>query len=36
LRAEAWQKQMLENGDLAGNLLKFAGSLVSVAPGNMV
>jgi uncharacterized repeat protein (TIGR03837 family) len=35
-RAEAWQKQMLENGDLAGNLLKFADSLVGVAPGNMV
>jgi uncharacterized repeat protein (TIGR03837 family) len=35
-RAGAWQKQMLENGDLAGNLLKFAGSLVGVAPGNMV
>jgi uncharacterized repeat protein (TIGR03837 family) len=35
-RAEEWQKQMLENGDLAGNLLEFAGSLVSVAPGNMV
>jgi uncharacterized repeat protein (TIGR03837 family) len=35
-RAQAWQKQMLENGDLAGNLLKFADSLVGVAPGNMV
>jgi uncharacterized repeat protein (TIGR03837 family) len=35
-RAEEWQKQMLENGDLAGNLLAFAASLVSVAPGNMV
>jgi uncharacterized repeat protein (TIGR03837 family) len=35
-RAEAWQKQVLENGDLAGNLLRFAGSLVSVPPGNMV
>ncbi|MFL6672810.1 MAG: elongation factor P maturation arginine rhamnosyltransferase EarP [Massilia sp.] len=27
LRAEEWRKQMLENGDLASNLLSFAGSL---------
>lgn len=26
-RAEDWQQQMLENGDLAGNLLAFAGTL---------
>jgi uncharacterized repeat protein (TIGR03837 family) len=35
-RATGWQKQMLENGDLASNLLRFADSLVGVAPGNMV
>jgi uncharacterized repeat protein (TIGR03837 family) len=35
-RAEVWREQMLENGDLASNLLKFADSLVGVAPGNMV
>jgi uncharacterized repeat protein (TIGR03837 family) len=35
-RAQAWQRQMLENGDLASNLLSFADSLVGVAPGNMV
>jgi uncharacterized repeat protein (TIGR03837 family) len=35
-RAEAWQEQMLENGDLASNLLAFARSVVGVTPGNMV
>lgn len=34
--SKEWQHQMLENGDLASNLLKFAGSLRSETPGNRV
>lgn len=30
VRAEDWRREMLANGDLAGNLLRFAGSLRSV------
>ncbi|MFJ7565687.1 elongation factor P maturation arginine rhamnosyltransferase EarP [Herminiimonas sp. NPDC097707] len=33
-RSADWQRQMLENGDLAGNLLKFAGALHSAAAKN--
>lgn len=35
-RAADWQRQMLVNGDLASNLLKFAGSLRSVTAENKV
>jgi uncharacterized repeat protein (TIGR03837 family) len=35
-RAADWQRQMLANGDLAFNLLKFAGSLRSVTAENKV
>jgi uncharacterized repeat protein (TIGR03837 family) len=35
-RAADWQRQMLANGDLASNLLKFAGSLRSVTAENKV
>jgi uncharacterized repeat protein (TIGR03837 family) len=35
-RAVDWQQQMLVNGDLATNLLKFADALRSVAPENKV
>jgi len=35
-RAVDWQSQMLENGDLASNLLKFAASLRSSAEENKV
>ena len=31
-RSADWQRQMLANGDLAGNLLKFAASLQSATP----
>lgn len=34
--AANWQRQMLENGDLASNLLKFASSLMSVNEKNTV
>lgn len=33
-RSADWQRQMLENGDLAGNLLKFAGALRSATAKN--
>lgn len=35
-RAADWQQQILENGDLAGNLLKFAHALRSVTAENSV
>ncbi|QDZ28412.1 elongation factor P maturation arginine rhamnosyltransferase EarP [Noviherbaspirillum sp. UKPF54] len=35
-RTEEWRRQVLANGDLAANLLKFAASLRSVAPKNEV
>lgn len=35
-RAAEWQQQILANGDLATNLLKFAGSLRSVTAENSV
>lgn len=35
-RADDWQRQMLANGDLASNLLKFAASLRSVTAENKV
>ena len=35
-RAADWQRQMLANGDLANNLLKFAGSLLSATAENKV
>ena len=35
-RAADWQRQVLANGDLASNLLKFADSLRSVATENKV
>lgn len=35
-RASAWQQQMLENGDLTSNLLKFADALVAERDKNQV
>jgi hypothetical protein len=35
-RAADWQRQMLANGDLATNLLKFAASLRLVTAENKV
>ena len=35
-RAAEWRRQMLANGDLATNLLKFARSFPSVAAENKV
>lgn len=31
VRADEWQREMLANGDLAGNLMRFAGALRSAA-----
>jgi uncharacterized repeat protein (TIGR03837 family) len=35
-RTEDWQRQMLAHGDLAGNLLKFAGTLRQASEGKRV